>query len=188
MADKNYYELLGVSPAATADEIKDAFRDMMYRYHPDHNPGKEEWAVEMTMELVRGFHTLSDPTKKTAYDIEVQQPIKRDVKLERGGLARLLKKDDSEKAREAQEALRRGCGLYDQADKRAQAAAEFMRAAKLAPDRWEPLYNLAVTLAVLGRFSEALDIAARAARLSDAPEARRLQTRLNAAVVGSLTR
>ncbi|SRR5258706_12051576 len=185
MAEPNYYELLGVSPAANAEDVKDAFRDMMYRYHPDHNPGKEDWAVERTMELVKAYHALTDPVRKSLYDLEVQNPVRRELKIESKGFALFSKKEDKEKVLQAEVAFRRGVELFDTPDKRTQAVAEFLKASRLQPTAWEALYNLGLSIALMGRFPEAIEVLGRAQRAGpDRPEIKRLSVRVSALAYG----
>ncbi|MFR1598893.1 MAG: DnaJ domain-containing protein, partial [Coprobacillus cateniformis] len=67
MADKrDYYEVLGVSKNASADEIKRAYRKMAKKYHPDVN--KEPGAEEKFKEVQEAYDVLSDDNKKAAYD------------------------------------------------------------------------------------------------------------------------
>ena len=66
MADKNYYDILGVSKNASPDEIKSAYRKLAKKYHPDVN--KEPGADEKFKEVNEAYECLSDPTKKSNYD------------------------------------------------------------------------------------------------------------------------
>ncbi len=63
---RDYYEVLGVSRTATAEEIKRAFRKLAFKYHPDRN--NEDGAEERFKELNEAYEVLSDPEKRTSYD------------------------------------------------------------------------------------------------------------------------
>ena len=67
MANKNYYDILGVNKNASDDEIKKAYRSLAKKYHPDLNPGNSE-AAEKLKEVNEAFSVLSDKTKKQNYD------------------------------------------------------------------------------------------------------------------------
>lgn len=64
---KDYYELLGVSRSAADKEIKDAYRQMALKYHPDKNPGNKE-AEEKFKEINEAYEVLSDSQKKQLYN------------------------------------------------------------------------------------------------------------------------
>ncbi len=64
---KDYYETLGVSRDASADELKKAFRKQAMQYHPDRNPGDAE-AEKKFKELGEAYDTLKDEQKRAAYD------------------------------------------------------------------------------------------------------------------------
>lgn len=67
MADnKDYYQILGVTKAASADEIKRAYRKLALQYHPDRN--KEKGAEVKFKEVTKAYEVLSDPQKKQTYD------------------------------------------------------------------------------------------------------------------------
>ncbi|GAA0115767.1 molecular chaperone DnaJ [Clostridium senegalense] len=67
MANKDYYEILGVDKSATEEEIKRAFKKSALKYHPDRNPGDKE-AEEKFKELNEAYQVLSDSEKRQRYD------------------------------------------------------------------------------------------------------------------------
>ena len=66
MAKRDYYEVLGVSKGASADEIKKAYRKLAKKYHPDVNKAKD--AEEKFKEINEAYEVLSDDQKKQIYD------------------------------------------------------------------------------------------------------------------------
>src|SRR5690242_21905440 len=64
---KDYYETLGVKKAASADDIRKAFRKLARKYHPDVNPG-DKAAEERFKAISEANDVLSDPKKRKIYD------------------------------------------------------------------------------------------------------------------------
>lgn len=63
---ESYYELLGVSPEASVEEIEEAYREKVKEYHPDTNDDPD--AREMFMRIREAKDVLTDPEKKAEYD------------------------------------------------------------------------------------------------------------------------
>ncbi len=64
MANKNYYEILGVEKGANKEEIKKAFRKLAHQYHPDKNKGDDSKFKEVN----EAYQVLSDDQKRAQYD------------------------------------------------------------------------------------------------------------------------
>ena len=64
----NYYEILGVSKNATADEIKKAYRTLAFKYHPDRNQGNAA-AEEKFKQISAAYDVLGDESKRRQYDM-----------------------------------------------------------------------------------------------------------------------
>lgn len=67
MEYRDYYNVLGVSKASSADEIKKAYRKLAVKYHPDKNPG-DKAAENKFKEINEAYDVLSDPEKRRKYN------------------------------------------------------------------------------------------------------------------------
>lgn len=67
MIERDYYEVLSVSRTANDDEIRQAYRKMAMRYHPDRNPDDADAAVKFR-EAAEAYEVLRDPEKRGRYD------------------------------------------------------------------------------------------------------------------------
>src|ERR1700730_11597973 len=67
MAEKDYYEILGVKKTASEEEIKKAYRSLAKKFHPDKNKGNKE-AENRFKEISEAYAVLSDKEKREQYD------------------------------------------------------------------------------------------------------------------------
>ena len=65
--EKDYYALLGVTPDATSAQIKSAYRKLAKQYHPDVNNSPD--AAEKFREITEAYDTLTDPDRRSLYDL-----------------------------------------------------------------------------------------------------------------------
>ena len=75
---KNFYQILGVAPTATQDEIKKAYRFRASKFHPDKHQG-DKFFEEEFKELKNAYDILSDPTKRVRYDQQFNKTEKEET-------------------------------------------------------------------------------------------------------------
>ncbi|ETZ23325.1 molecular chaperone DnaJ [Pedobacter sp. V48] len=67
MSKRDFYDVLGVTKSASAEEIKKAYRKLAIKFHPDKNPG-DKAAEDNFKEAAEAYEVLSNPEKKQRYD------------------------------------------------------------------------------------------------------------------------
>jgi tetratricopeptide (TPR) repeat protein len=71
----NYYEVLNVRRDATSEDIRQAFRKLAKKYHPDLNADREKWADEKFCVIIQAYDTLMNRDLRTAYDRRLRQEL-----------------------------------------------------------------------------------------------------------------
>ncbi len=77
----NYYQILGVSKNASQEELKDAYKTLVKKYHPDLYQGDKTFAEKKTKEINVAYDILSNPTTRAEYDEEIT-PKNTDITYE----------------------------------------------------------------------------------------------------------
>ncbi len=68
MAQRDFYEILGVERGCTIEDLKKAYRRLALQYHPDRNPGSQE-SEDRFKEINEAYSVLSDPQRREQYDL-----------------------------------------------------------------------------------------------------------------------
>ena len=79
--ETRFYDILGVKPQATTEEIKKSYKKLALKYHPDKNPDEGH----KFKEIVQAYEVLSDPEKRKTYDRFGEQAIKEGASNGGGG-------------------------------------------------------------------------------------------------------
>ncbi len=160
MASKlNYYEILEIYPAATQDEIENAFRLMLYKYHPDHNPDRPDWAHERTSEAVEAYKILSEPMRRKIYNFLIFATLRKSAKEIKFGIFDMSKK---KKYEEACALFKEGVAVYE--TNKSAALLKFQQAYGVyrLP---EAVYNIGVFYTSTNKISEAVRAFSEASKI-----------------------
>ncbi|VEV58543.1 DNAJ like protein, putative [Plasmodium vinckei vinckei] len=68
---KNFYDILNVKKSSDKNEIKQAYRKLALKYHPDRNPNNRKESEQKFREITEAYETLSDDNKKRIYDSQL---------------------------------------------------------------------------------------------------------------------
>ncbi|HVT59787.1 MAG TPA: DnaJ domain-containing protein [Thermoanaerobaculia bacterium] len=141
---RDFYAILSVSKNATADQIRERFRQLTRERHPDRFLGDQKTTAEGAFqEITQAFNVLSDPERRRQHDLELVRPREKDDPKQ---LARVY--------------LQRGVKAYKEKNL-LDAADNFDRATRADPGNAQGWFNLALTCvqnpAWLGRAMTAVE-------------------------------
>jgi len=126
---KNYYNILGVSRNATEQQIRDRFKQLARKRHPDRFRGDAKASAETDFQAVtEAFNVLTSPDRRRQHDLELSRPETQQQGVDTAQLARVY--------------LQRGVKAYRQKNY-LEAAENFDRATKAEPENARTWYNLA---------------------------------------------
>ena len=148
--DRNYYEILEVYPAATNEELENSYRMLLYKYHPDHNPDRQEWAHQMTAKVVEAYEWLSNPEKRKLHNFQIYCPVKRKLPEKKFWF---FQKKQQKAWEDAKLRFQAGAALF--AKQKPKALVKFQEALGFYEKFPEALYNIGLCLVDMRKFDEA---------------------------------
>lgn len=148
--DQNYYEILEVYPAAQLEEIETNYRMLLYKYHPDHNPDRQQWAHEMTAKVVEAYQCLSNPEKRILHNFQIYCPVKKKP-AERKFM--FFQGKDKKAYEAALPYYTAGVALFNK--QKAKSIEKFKEALVKFPKFTEAIYNIGLCLVDMRKFDEA---------------------------------
>ena len=74
MSSYTYYDILGIPRGSSDAQIKQAFRELARKYHPDTTPGVEGTRFRA---IVEAYRVLSNPQRRRDYDREISNTVMR---------------------------------------------------------------------------------------------------------------
>ena len=156
MAKKNYYEIFKIYPPIDLQQLQESYKQLIFEHHPDTNPGKLDWAIERTMEIVEAYNVLSDPLKREIYNFQVRNDIRKEPGELVGVKKGLLNLKKSKEEIEAEEHFRKGMEFFQDKDNWNQAQHEWVTCTRLVPGFLNAHYNLGVLYGYQGNFKDSI--------------------------------
>ena len=149
---KNLYDVLGVAPNATREQIRARFLELARLRHPDRFQGAEkERAEKEFQEITAAFNLLSDSERRRQHDAELKRPAAGQTTADQGQVVRAY--------------MQRGAKAYREGNY-LEAAANFDRATKSQPDNAKAWHHLALAASRQeNRLSRAVSAIAEACEL-----------------------
>ncbi|MGH7738972.1 MAG: DnaJ domain-containing protein [bacterium] len=156
MPIKNYYEIFKLYPPIDLGHLQDVYKQLIFEFHPDRNPERQDWAIEKTMEIVEGYNVLSDPLKRENYNFRIKNEVRKEPGEMFGVKRGLLKIMKSKEETAAEERFLKGVNFYADKDDWAQAQHEWVQAVKLVPGFVNAHFNLGILAGCQGNFKDAV--------------------------------
>ncbi len=166
MAQKNYYELFQLYPPLDPIQLQDAYRRLIFEFHPDRNPERLDWAIERTMEVVEAYNVLCDPEKRDLYTFQIRNDVRKEPGNMVGMKKGILSFGKSKEEISAEEAFRRGLAHFQDKDNWNQAQHEWLSAVKLVPGFVNAHFNLGILCGYQGNFKDACPCFERVVKLN----------------------